>query len=61
MSTLLQGVFATDAGMLALWDRQNFQGITDYETWESELLEDEDIQHHIVAGAYVPLYIRPLA
>ena len=58
MSTSLRGVFATDAGMLALWDRQNFQAITDYETWEPELLEDEDIQRHILAGAYVPLYIH---
>ena len=58
MSTSLRGVFATDAGMPALWDRQDFEGITGYETWEPELLEDEDIQRHILAGAYVPLYIR---
>ncbi|MGA5193991.1 hypothetical protein [Streptomyces exfoliatus] len=29
--------------------------VVDYDTWEDELLEDEDIARHIQAGALVPL------
>ncbi|MGW6027738.1 hypothetical protein [Streptomyces sp. NPDC055099] len=46
---------ATDAGMLVLWDPQRFEAVVDYDTWEDELLEDEDIVRHIQAGALVPL------
>ncbi|MFJ3882928.1 hypothetical protein ACIPW5_36430 [Streptomyces sp. NPDC090077] len=46
---------ATDAGMLVLWDPQRFEAVVDYDTWEDELLEDEDIVRHIQAGSLVPL------
>ncbi|MGA5069088.1 hypothetical protein ACPB9E_35865 [Streptomyces exfoliatus] len=48
---------ATSAGMLVLWDPQRFQAIVDDETWEDELLEDEDIAGHIQAGSLVPLNV----
>ena len=54
----LRGTYVTDSGMLALWDPEHFAGITSYETWETELLEDEDIARHIAQGAYVPINIQ---
>ncbi|MEU2244903.1 hypothetical protein ABZ572_36570 [Streptomyces sp. NPDC018338] len=48
---------ATDAGMLVLWDPQRFEAVVDDDTWEDELLEDEDIVRHIQAGALVPLNV----
>ncbi|MGW4948033.1 hypothetical protein ACWEOZ_41315 [Actinoplanes sp. NPDC004185] len=50
-------MMATDAGMGALWAAGSFGGIVDYDTWESELLEDEDIARHIATGALIPLNI----
>ncbi|MGW3210086.1 hypothetical protein [Streptomyces sp. NPDC001135] len=49
---------ATDAGMLALWSPAAFSDVVDYETWEPQLLEDEDQLRHIRAGAFVPVNIR---
>lgn len=49
---------ATDAGMLALWDPQRFTGIVDYDTWDAQLGEDEDVERHIRAGALAPINIR---
>ncbi|MFH8610549.1 hypothetical protein ACH4D5_24015 [Streptomyces sp. NPDC018029] len=43
--------------MLVLWDPQRFEKVVDYDTWEDELLEDEDIVRHIQAGALVPLNV----
>ncbi|MFD5270409.1 hypothetical protein [Streptomyces sp. NPDC058335] len=48
---------ATDAGMLVMWDPKRFEAVADYDTWEDELLEDEDIVRHIRAGALVPLNV----
>ncbi len=48
---------ATDAGMLVLWDPKRFEAVVDYDTWEAELLEDEDVVLHIQAGALVPLNV----
>ncbi|MGE7386471.1 hypothetical protein ACQKM2_13445 [Streptomyces sp. NPDC004126] len=48
---------ATDAGMLVLWDPRRFEAVVDDDTWEDELLEDEDIVRHIEAGALVPLNV----
>ena len=55
---IIRGTFATDAGMLALWNGECFDGVIDYETWEHELIEDADIERHIRAGAFVPIYIN---
>ena len=49
---------ATDAGMHLLWGREHFPGVVDHDTWESELLDDEDIERHIAAGHVVPIYIH---
>lgn len=48
---------ATDAGMHALWNPSRFTHITDYETWENSLLEDDDIAKHVRAGELVPINI----
>jgi hypothetical protein len=58
MNDLLRRVFGTDSGMVALWEPQHFDGITSYESWERELLEDLDISRHILQGAFVPLNIH---
>lgn len=49
---------STDAGMLALWDPRRFTDIVDYDTWEPQLCEDEDVERHIRAGVFVPINIR---
>ena len=51
----LGAVFATDAGMLCLWNPAAFPKVVDYETWEAELCEDRDIRRHIKAGHFVPV------
>jgi hypothetical protein len=48
---------ATDAGMHALWNPARFTGITDYPSWEDELLDDDDIARHVQAGELVPVNI----
>ncbi|MFD9051814.1 hypothetical protein [Streptomyces zaomyceticus] len=48
---------ATDAGMLVLWDARRFEAVVDDDTWEDELLEEEDIVRHIQEGALVPLNV----
>lgn len=57
VSMEVTGVMVTDAGMFGLWSPASFGDIVDYDTWESALLEDEDIARHIVAGAFVPVNI----
>ena len=46
---------ATDAGMLCVWDFQAFRDISDYDSWDAQLGEDEGILRHISAGNLVPL------
>ena len=58
MNPILRGVFATDSGMLAIWSKERFHGITDYDSWERELLEDADIIRRIEVGAFVPINIQ---
>jgi hypothetical protein len=53
----LRGAFVTASGMLALWDAEHFAGIVSNETWESQLLHEEDIARHIDSGAFVPINI----
>ena len=55
MSTELIGQYATDAGMLCIWDKLAFDGVEDYDSWEAQLCEDEDIRRHIKAGHFVPI------
>ncbi|MFD8597361.1 hypothetical protein ACFV1L_20390 [Kitasatospora sp. NPDC059646] len=44
--------------MLALWTPAAFSGVVDYDSWEPELLEDEDRLRHVRAGALVPIDVR---
>ena len=53
-----RGVYPTDSGMHCLWDASAFAGVTDYPSWERELLDDADIVRHIRAGDLVPLNIQ---
>jgi hypothetical protein len=53
----ISGVVATDAGLLGLWTPSAFTGVVDYDTWEAELLDDEDLGRHVAAGAFVPVNI----
>jgi len=55
MAALLGGVYATDSGMLCLWDPAAFAAVVDYDTWEAELCEDADVLRHIKAGHLVPI------
>lgn len=48
---------ATGAGMHALWNPAGFTGITNYQTWEGALLEDDDITKRVRAGELVPINI----
>ncbi|MFF2778572.1 DUF6386 family protein [Streptomyces sp. NPDC058052] len=48
---------ATDAGMLVLWDPRRFEAVVDDDTWEDELLDDEDIVRHVQEGSLVPLNV----
>jgi hypothetical protein len=53
----INGVMVSDAGMFGFWAPRSFCEVVDYETWESALLEDEDVMTHIAAGAFVPVNI----
>lgn len=54
---VINQAIGTDAGMFALWNAKTFEHITDYDSWEMELCEDEDIQKNIITGALVPINI----
>jgi hypothetical protein len=51
----LRADLVTDSGMLCVWDAKPFAAITDYDSWEKELCEDEDIMRHLQAGHLVPI------
>lgn len=54
---ILRRTFSTDSGMVAIWQPEQFHNVVNYDTWESELLEDADIARHIRQGALVPLNV----
>ena len=58
MNHQLRGAFRTDSGMFGVWDSNHFSNIHDYDEWEAELLEDADIQRHIIAGHFVPINVH---
>lgn len=58
MTIEIKAVVGTDSGMLAMWDAEPFAGVVDYDTWESELCLDGDIQRHVQAGDLVPININ---
>jgi hypothetical protein len=53
----VSGVVRTDAGMCALWSPASFHDVTDYGSWERELLDDADVARHVRAGSVVPINI----
>ena len=50
-----RGPLRTDSGLFAVWDHAHFEHVTDYETWEPELLEEPDRLRNIEAGKLVPI------
>lgn len=62
--SVLRASLPTDSGMHGLWDPEAFRSICDFDSWAREFLNDESIEKHIVAGAFVPIYVhadgRPL-
>ncbi len=48
-------VVRTDCGLCALWQPEWFVGVTDQDTWDSRLSEDQALEGHISAGVFVPL------
>jgi len=46
---------STGSGWCCVWDRDAFNNVACYETWEAELLMDEDIRRHLRAGDLVPI------
>ena len=46
---------STGSGWCCVWDRDAFRNVAGYETWEAELLMDEDIRRHLRAGNLVPI------
>jgi hypothetical protein len=43
--------------MLALWNPRRFADITDYESWDRQLYDDNDILRHVRDGHFVPVNI----
>lgn len=41
--------------MLCIWDYDSFKHIHDYDSWDEELCEDEDISRNIKKHSFVPL------
>jgi hypothetical protein len=56
MSTQGTVTARTDAGMLALWCASTFEGIADYDAWETRV--EDRIEEAIAHGEFVPVNIR---
>jgi len=53
MSTQGTVTASTDAGMLALWCASTFEGVDDYNAWESRV--EDRIDEAIADGEFVPV------
>jgi len=51
----MRRTYQTDSGMLCMWDYDSFKHIHDYDSWDEELCEDEDISRNIQKSSFVPL------
>jgi len=51
----MKRTYHTDSGMLCIWDYDSFKHIHDYDSWDEELCEDDDISRNIKKHAFVPL------
>lgn len=54
----LRGSFPTDSGMHGLWSPEAFRTICDFKSWEKNFVDDKDIERHIAAGRFVPIYVH---
>lgn len=54
----IRKTLSTDSGMFGIWDPKSFKMIIDYDTWEKEFLEDNDILQHIIKGTFIPIYFH---
>jgi hypothetical protein len=53
--TKWSSTLSTDSGMLGIWNYSSFKHINDYDSWENELCDDEDIQKPIHDSRFIPL------
>ena len=51
----MKNTYHTDSGMLCIWDYDSFKHINDYDSWDKELCEDDDIIKNIKNNSFVPL------
>ncbi len=58
MDNEVKQVLKTNSGMWAIWQPERFNQITDYSSWENELLEDENIVEKIREKVFVPININ---
>lgn len=56
--TTLAASLPTDSGMHGLWDPDAFKNICDFDSWARNFVENADIQRHIAAGSFVPIYVH---
>lgn len=48
----------TGLGMFAVWNRQDFSEIFDYDAWKSEVGDDKAIRRHAAKGTLVPIPVQ---
>lgn len=48
----------TGLGMFAIWNRQDFAEIFDYDTWKSAIGDDKAIRRHAAKGTLVPIPVQ---
>jgi hypothetical protein len=51
--TRLQGIYPTDSGMHCIWSPVAFSNVHDYDSWEAELLNDDDKQSRISISIFI--------
>ena len=48
----------TGLGMFALWNRPDFAGIVNYETWKSAIGDDGAIERQVAKGTLIPIKVH---
>jgi len=51
----MKNTYHTDSGMLCIWNYESFKYVNDYDSWDKELCEDDDILKNIKNNSFVPL------
>ena len=54
----MEKLLYTDAGMFALWNKNSYINIDEYDKWEELFLEDETIIKEIEKESFVPIYFH---